>query len=348
MNTLLPVEVVFHPSWWNRNAGIVFDEDFFYDPRRRVEDERKMEQVLHDRFGRWGLGADRDRDLPQIGAVHNAAGYLLSEMLGCEVRYGEATPPEVVCARREGFDIDVEAAFESPAFRRLVKLIEDLKTRHGFVCGDVNWGGVLNLAMDLKGEDVLVDMMCEPEACRRYFNAIAEVVERFFTFVFSETGTTSVSVNRLVRFLEKPVFLHSECSHTMISEDCYREFLMPIDIRWANAHQPFGIHHCGKDPHRFAKCYAELPRLDFLDVGWGGDLAALRAALPNTFLSIRLNPVELNGYSEAQLERIIEERVRASANPALTGVCCINLDDKVADAKVDAIFRIVDGLRKGF
>ena len=168
-----------------------------------------------------------------------------------------------------------------------------------------------------------------------------------FSYVYSETGTTSISVNRLVRLLEKPVFLHSECSHTMISEDSYREFLQPIDVRWSKAHLPFGIHHCGKDPHRFAKCYAELPRLDFLDVGWGGDLAALRAALPNTFLNIRLNPVELNGYSEAQLEQIVAERVKASANPRLTGVCCINLDDKVEDGKVDALFRIVDELRKG-
>ena len=42
----LPVEVVFHPSWWNRHAGIVFDEDFFYDPRRRVADEQRMERSL--------------------------------------------------------------------------------------------------------------------------------------------------------------------------------------------------------------------------------------------------------------------------------------------------------------
>ena len=39
----LPVDIVFHPSWWNKHAGIVFDESFFYDPIRRVEDERRME-----------------------------------------------------------------------------------------------------------------------------------------------------------------------------------------------------------------------------------------------------------------------------------------------------------------
>ena len=52
------------------HAGITFDEDFFHHPVKRVESERRMEQVLHERFGRYGPGADRDRDLPVIGAAH--------------------------------------------------------------------------------------------------------------------------------------------------------------------------------------------------------------------------------------------------------------------------------------
>ncbi|MGO8747411.1 MAG: hypothetical protein ACLQNE_15615 [Thermoguttaceae bacterium] len=58
----LPVEIVLHPSWWHAHAGISFDKDFFYHPAKRVESKRRMEAVLHERFGRHGLGADRDRD----------------------------------------------------------------------------------------------------------------------------------------------------------------------------------------------------------------------------------------------------------------------------------------------
>jgi DNA replicative helicase MCM subunit Mcm2 (Cdc46/Mcm family) len=29
-------------------------------------------------------------------------------------------------------------------------------------------------------------------------------------------------------------------------------------------------------------------------------------------------------------------------DPALTGVCCINMDDKVTDEKIDAIFEAVN------
>ena len=78
-STPLPVDVVFHPSWWNKHTGIVFDEDFFYDPRRRVADEQLMERTLYERFGDCGLGAHHAEERPEIGAVHLAAGFLLSE-----------------------------------------------------------------------------------------------------------------------------------------------------------------------------------------------------------------------------------------------------------------------------
>jgi len=66
---------------------------------------------------------------------------------------------------------------------------------------------------------------------------------------------------------------------------------MPFDADWSRRLRPFGIHYCGKDPHRYADVFARLPHLDFLDLGWGGDVAKLRQALPNTFLNIRYSPV---------------------------------------------------------
>ncbi len=48
--TFLPVEIVFHPSWWHRHYGFVFDEGFFFNPVRRVEEEQRMRRVLRERF----------------------------------------------------------------------------------------------------------------------------------------------------------------------------------------------------------------------------------------------------------------------------------------------------------
>lgn len=344
-SVLLPVDIVFHPSWWNKHTRISFDEDFYYHPLKRVEVEAQMEHELYERFGQYGLGNDRGKHLPVIGAVHNAAGYLLSEMLGCKVIYQEDAAPQVIPAGQESLKIDPDQAFKTQAFRRLLNLQEKLKAKYGYITGDINWGGILNIALDLAGENVFTDFFTDPEKNKKQFKAIGHIIETFVSCISKETGTSSISVNRNVRHIKKPVFLHSECSHTMISTEQYEEFLLPIDLEWSKKYRPFGIHYCGNDPHRYAEVFARIENLDFLDVGWGGDVQKLRKHLPHTFLNLRLDPVTINAYSDGELEAAITRLVKDSGNPYLTGVCCINMDDKVEDSKIHTIFGTVERLR---
>jgi hypothetical protein len=342
---ILPVDIVFHPSWWHKHAGITFDEDFYYHPLRRVEAERRMEQELYARFGQFGLGRDREKDLPVIGAVHNASGYIISEMLGCRVNYPEDSAPQVIPAGREKLEVTVLEAFKSPVLKRFSNLRDKLKAAYGYVLGDINWGGVLNISLDLIGEKVFLDFYTEPDETKNQLLKIAEIIETFVQGITYETGTSSISVNRNVRHIEQPVFLHSECSHTMIATDQYEEFLLPIDQEWSRKHRPFGIHYCGNDPHRYAETFAKLAHLDFLDVGWGGDVRKLRMHLPGTFLNIRLDPVKINEHSDSEIEANILRLVKDSGNPYLTGICCINMDDNVEDSKIIKIFQTVESLR---
>ena len=131
----------------------------------------------------------------------------------------------------------------------------------------------------------------------------------------------------------------------MISEQDYEVLLLPIDLAWSERYRPYGIHYCGRDPHRHAEQFARIRNLAFLDLGWGGDVAALRAALPETFFSLRLNPVEIEGYSSAELREIIESRVRASGDLLRTGICCVNMDANVSDERVREIYRIAEELK---
>ena len=344
----LPVDIILSPSWWYKHEGICFDRDFFFHPARRVEVERKMEQVLYDRWGRYGLGTDRNKNLPQIGAVHLAAGFLLSEMLGCQVRYSADAAPQVIPAARDSLALDPDAAFRSEAFRRFCTLRESLREKYGYLVGDVTWGGVLNLAIDLRGQMFLMDVLDNPDRAYKYLIGLSQVIQRFVEGIRKETGTSSISVNRMVRHFSPSVFLHSECSLTMISAEQYEKLLLPVDRQWSRRYRPFGIHFCGKDPHRFATYFARLPHLDFLDVGWGGDVKILRQALPNTFLNLRLSPVEIINQSADDIHRTIVRLVRDSDNPYLTGICCINMDDQVTDENISAIFETVEELRGPF
>ena len=150
--SILPADVIFAPEWWCHNEGVVLGEDFFYNPERRIEVERKMAQVLYERWGKYGLGQGKDEKLPIIGPVHFAAGYLISEMLGCKVDYKKDAPPLVLPANRQDLNISAEQAFQSPAWKRFEQLTEKLKEKSGYLLGDVNWGGILNIALDLRGE----------------------------------------------------------------------------------------------------------------------------------------------------------------------------------------------------
>ncbi len=336
---VLPADIVLSPSWWNKHAGISFDEDFFFHPARRVEAEQKMEKVLYEKWGQYGLGSKTPHPEPVVGAVHLASGFLVQEMAGCRVDYTENAPPQVIAANRSELICDPSEAFESTAFKRFDASLDSLKKRYGYLTGDVNWGGVLNIALDLRGESLFLDMFDQAEKVAAFFSNIQNLLEKFTTHISRQTGTTSISVNRTVRHLKQPVFLHSECTHTMISADDYRRFLLPIDVAWSRGFRPFGIHHCGPDAHRFADCYADIPQLDFLDVGWASDVKKLRQRLPNTFLNIRLNPVEIVDQSADQIRDTIVKLVKDSGNPLLTGVCCVNMDDNVSDDQVTAILK---------
>lgn len=342
----LPVDIVLAPAWWHKHIGVTFDEDFFYHPLRRVEVEQQMEKVLYEKWGQFGLGADRDKERPEVGAVHLAAGFLISEMLGCDVKYEENNSPQVIPAHRENLIISTEDPFQSDAFKRFESLVEKLKKKYGYLSGDVNWGGILNIALDLRGQDLFIDMLENPQDIHQFFATLKNLISQFVNGIQSLTTTSSISVNRNIIHVDKQVFLHSECSHTMISADQYDQYLFDYDKRWSEKHRPFGIHYCGEDPHRFAESFSRLPNLDFLDVGWGGDLKILRKFLPNTFLNIRMSPVEIISQSEEEIDTTVRKLVSDSNNPWLTGVCCINMDDKVEDHKITTIFNSITALRK--
>jgi hypothetical protein len=344
-NGLLPADIVLAPEWWHAHEGISFDRDFFFHPARRVEDEQKMERALYERWGAFGLGENRNERRAEIGAVHLAAGYLVSEMLGCRVEYSESHPPQVITAGRDDLELDVDSAFRSGPFQSLTSLVDELKKSHSRLHGDINFGGILNVAMDLRGEAMFMDMFDKPEQARAFFGKIHEVITRFVDYVQAESGTSSISVNRTVRHLHETLFLHSVCSCTMVSAEDYERFLLPFDSAWSERYRPFGIHYCGNDAHRHVESFAKLPHLDFLDVGWAGDVKILREHLPDTFLNIRLSPVELVHQTPDEVSQTIRRLAADSGDLYKTGVCCINMDANVSDANITAIFETAAALR---
>ncbi len=347
--TFLPVQVVFHPSWWHRHYGMTFDEAFFFDPCRRVEDERKMRVALNDRFGDLGLGEENTVPRPVIGPVNIAAGWLPSGVLGCAIRYYDHASPQVIAANMSDEEImaletpDLET---NPLFSKLIAMMNMLEAQYGYLEGDVNWEGLLNVALNLRGSQLFADFYENPALARHLLDIVATTLKKITAYVRERTGSTSIAVNRIVGAVDSRISLHPNCSVQMISPKMYHEFLLSYEQELARELYPYGVHHCGVDMHKVAKEYAQVEGLEFFDVGWGSDVAACRAALPDAFFSLRLSPIRVATLTPADVAADVEGLLRAAGPLEQAGLCCINLDDTTPDENVRAIFEVSERYRR--
>ncbi|MDW7657059.1 MAG: hypothetical protein SCM11_07785 [Bacillota bacterium] len=345
---LLPVEVIFNPAWWNASVGLTFDRDFFYNPFCRVQSEKIMREHLYDRFGDLGLGEKPALDKPVIGPVHLAAGYLISEMLGCDIRYHEAAPPDVICAHlstSEIMQLQVPDLNNNPAFQQLCLLMDELENKYGYIEGDVNWSGVLNIALDLRGQELYIDFFDNPALADHLFNIITRTLVRFTRIINTRTRSSSISVNPMARHFQFPLFLHSNCSVAMIGRKTYEEKLLLHDQFLAKRLQPYGVHHCGDNMELLAPAYAKICSVSFFDVGWGSNIKDCRALLPDSFLNLRLSPVRLLMCSASEIENDVKQMVWMNGGPHRAGLCCINMDKGTPDSNIRRIFATADLLR---
>jgi hypothetical protein len=347
--TFLPVAIVFHPSWWHAHYGLTFEEGFFFDPDQRVAAERTMAAALHARFGDCGLGEAHAAPRPVIGAVNLAAGYLPSAVLGCRLRYFSDASPEVLPANltdEQVLALEVPDLGTNPTFQKLVRLMDALEGRFGRLEGDVNWEGVQNVALNLRGPQLLADYYENPALARRLLDVVAQTLEAMVTYVRGRTGSSSLAVNRIVGGVDSRVSLHSNCTVAMISARTYREYLLDYDRRLARAFWPYGIHHCGTDMHKVRNEYARVEGAELFDVGWGSDVAACRTALPEAIFSLRLSPVRVASATPQAVAEDVEALLRAAGPLDRAALCCINLDHTVPDANIHAIFEVVERYRR--
>ena len=348
---LLPVDVIFHPDWWHTHYGLDFGPAFHFDPQVRVESERRMRQALYDRFGDLGLGEAQARPRPVVGPVHLAIGFVVQAMLGCEVRFAPNAAPWVLCAE---LDEDQVWALEVPdlettsPMRETIARMDALEAEFGYLEGDIPWDGVQNVALDLRGQQLFLDYYDRPDMVHHLFDVIARTMILVAGYVRRRTGTSSISLNRIVASIDPRLNLHSNCSVQMISRRTYEQHLLPFECWLAERLQPYGIHHCGDSLQRMAQAYARVPGLAYVDVGWGSDVAGCRRALPDLVFSLRLNPARLRTQTPAEVRSDVEQLLDAAGPLDKAALCCVAMDAATPDENVRAIFEVAERYRHRF
>lgn len=341
----LPVEVVFHPNWWYKSYGIKFDKNFFFDPETRVQSDRLMRQYLFERFPDLSLGEQDARSRPVVGGVLLAAGYIISGILGCEIRYFEDAPPEVIPANLtedQVKELKPPNFYHTPIIKDLLKLFDSLEDEFGYLEGDINWEGIQNVALNLRGQQFLMDYYMNPDLAKKLLDTVFDTIAQFLELMNSKTGTTSISVNRIIQWIDPRMHLHSNCTVTLISADTYRDFLLQYDRMLSERFQPYGIHYCGNDMHKVRYEFAKLKKVSFFDVGWGSNVKLCREALPDRFLSLRLSPERMKSKTAEEIEQDIESLLQDASSLHNVGLCCINMDYGTPDENVRKIFEVAE------
>lgn len=325
-------DITFHPKWWYKNAGIHFTEEFFDEPEYRMDCDIKMRKTLYEHFGKYGIGEKNPEKRPLLGSDLLAAGYLYSQLMGCEIKYEEDNSPQVVCMGRDEESIDDIKApnlDENAIWQTTQKQITYLTEKYGRVESYINMQGIQNIAMDIMGQELFMAYYSSPDEVETLLDEITKLTLDVSKRLESVSPKLSGGVTAIVEKTMPDIYLTSNCSVEMVSNDLYEEFLLPKDQILAKEFPQFGVHHCGQTMEHVVDGYAQIPELKFAEVGAGSDIQAVRQKLPNVFLNARYSPARLMNASKEE----VAAEVQALAKYA-DSISCVGMDASVTDEQV--------------
>lgn len=343
----IPVDVTFHAGWWHKNAGICFNEEFFLNPDYRIDCDIKMRKLLYEKFGQYGMGEKEPSARPIMGSDLLASGYLYSQIMGCPVRFFDNTPPEVICAQLTDEQIEELGNFklaENSVWKQTIEQFEYLDDKYGYVESHINLQGVQNIALDLRGSELYIDYFVKPELAEKLIKACTQVSIDIGRYIKSKSRVMSHGVTAITAKVMPDVYVTSNCTIEMISEENYEEFILAPDQQLASIFRPFGIHHCGKTMEHVANAYAKVENLDFAEVGAGSDVEKVRKALPEVFLNLRYSPVKLITATEEELQSEIGAMAKAAGSSY--SISCVGIDAETDDRQVEKFLNCVNNLNK--
>ena len=95
----------------------------------------------------------------------------------------------------------------------------------------------------------------------------------------------------------------------MISPATYAQVVLPADRHYRRQIARFGLHHCGQ-MDRYLEAYQTLKPIEFIEVGWGSSVAAVRAAFPDAKLDLMIHIFDLQNLPGSQVRKLMLKIVR--------------------------------------
>lgn len=297
-------EVGFTPQWYRHFCGLDFGQRWHQDPDLRMQGWERMRAELRRRFPGHNVGGC-ERDTPPDLLTGTYGGCVVSSIYGHGIQYWENNWPASAHGRElsdeeadalEPPDLEGNAFFED--ILKQMNLIEKLT---GTIRGFLNWQGVLNSAFRLRGNQIFMDMIDEPEHARRIFQCVTDTMI---------DGYQRVHARQRKAGTDYQFGTTANCVVNMVSPKHYEEFLLPFDLELRSVFKNFGIHNCAWSVTPYIEAYARVPNLGYVDMGLASDLVAVKRAFPNARRNLIYTAMDMMNKTEAQIRKDFERIAR--------------------------------------
>lgn len=293
-------EIGFTPKWFRQNLDVDFGERWHRDPAYRRQSIVAMGHEVRKRFGNLEIGAVVDPDEPADLLTGVFGTSFVAAIYGVPIDYQEENWPwsthkyltDDEVSRLEPPDLDA-----NPFFCEFMEQVEWIAREHGMIEGYVNWQGILNNAYRMRGEDVFLDLITEPERARHLFECVTTTMIDGARRLYERQRQSGV---------KRSHFTVSNCLVNMVSPEQYHDLLLPCDRRLAQEFGTIGVHNCSWNANPYLEHYATLPNLGYVDMGMESDLPLARDLFPNARRAIMYTPMDVAGKSSAEIRQDLE------------------------------------------
>ncbi len=291
----------FSETWLHHHCGFTFGEKYSSDPIFRTTQDMESRRVLYDHFGSVGMGSKDPEPQPHL----DICGHRFPPcLLGCQIMFQDGQAPAVThLPVHSAEDIsaiqkpDLETNRWARMFREQGKTLLD---RYGHVDATINVGGPINVATSAVGSEFFLYMVDSPTAARHFFDLITSLWIECYDKLTAPLSP-DLDPGRGICI--------GNCPVGMVSPEMYSTQILPADLDLRRNVRKLALHHCGI-MDRYLTAYQKLGPLEYIEVGWGSNIRAVREAFPDTILDLMINVYDVAAMSTADMREVIADMVR--------------------------------------
>lgn len=334
----------FVPRWFTDRSNVRFDRQWHEDCEYRYASLVQMKTLLNERFPSVPEFLPRDNghgfdaDCATLSGVYGSK--FIAMLYGFPVVFprddwpGDASnAPLPLDALKKLLPLDLD---DHPLMRKLEEQMDRMEAVFGSVGGFLNYQGVLNTALKLRGSEIFVDMIEDEGFVDALFDHIEDTMTRVAKRVQARQRRSGQNVDLLSL---------SNCVVNMISPAMYERFALPHDRRISERFPYFGIHTCNWDATPYLNAISTIERMGYLDMGAMSDLCAARRMFPNTRLAVMVSPV---AFTRMPIGELLDSFRDIAMRAAPCDVVLADLPEDTDDARVNQVLEYIDRLEEEF